>query len=310
MRALPRDGLGRLYTGDELLEMTGGSSATVEDVVKAVGTGNIVARYRGGWTGVPITLESPNRVSTVHRVGPSLFSLDTEAAIQAGALRWLSAQGLVVREEVPDQEHVWTQFADSQDLSALAWDSRRAGTACRDLVAHRASKATDGIEIWEAKGKTAVEGDFYETFGQVFPIDDATVTKGWTNNRVPKHGLALRWAEFLEKAWKDRGRELGISVGVLVPDLPPPGSNPSNFYEGPSRYYGGQATLFQEFARSGQCDGEGAFPRLLRHLRDRYDLLARMRGEAGVGFRFLGYQGVGFVRDFATGLPADLGRGA
>lgn len=305
-RHLPETGLGNLYTANELLALVGDSAVTAEDVVKAVGTGDVTIRYRGGWTGVAITLDKPNRASTLRRVGDDLFSLDTEAAIQAGAQIWLESQGLSAREEVPDQEPVWTELARSGDLSSLAWDVRRAGTACRDIVALRTSSSRTRVEIWEAKGKTAVEGDFYEAFGQIFPINDSAVTKGWTNNSVPKHGRGLGWAEFLENSWADRGSMVSLAVGVLVPDLPPPGSDPNRFYDGPSCYYGSQASLFRNFAQSGQCHGEQAFPRLLRHLRDKFDLLNRMRGKATIGFRFLGYQGVGFVRDFATGLPVDL----
>jgi len=307
---LPGDGLGKLYSSAELLGDLPTGQVAKQDLDDAVGTGRVTVHYRGGWTGVPVTLDRPNRSSTLHAFGSDLFGLDTEAAVQAGALLWLNAQGLVARGEVPDDETVWSRLADSRDLSNLGWDSRRAGIACRDIVSHWPGKANTSIEIWEVKGKTAVEGDFYETFGQVFPIADPSVTRGWTSNKVPKHGRALRWAEYLSERWAAEGREVSLAVGVLVPDLPPPAKTDDRFYDGPGRYYGTQASVFSSFAESGECEGNHVFPRLLRHLCDRHDLNERVHHKASISFRFLGFQSIGFIRDFATGAPLVLRRKA
>ena len=93
---------------------------------------------------------------------------------------------------------------------------------------------------------------------------------------------------------------------VAVPDFAPAGHDVREFYKGPPLYYPKQARMYADFLQHSDIEGDSAFPRLLRHLRDKYDLLKMARGEDGVLFRFWGYQGLAWVRDFASNCPVEL----
>lgn len=61
-----------------------------------------------------------------------------------------------------------------------------------------------------------------------------------------------------------------------------------------------------DFLRTGDVAGDHPFTRLLRHLRDRHGLLDMAAANDGLDFRSWGYQGLDWVRDFATNAPAGL----
>ncbi len=174
-------------------------------------------------------------------------------------------------------------------------------------MAHPAESGEGPFFIIELKGRTAVESDFYDTFGQLFPIDDPEVTKGWTVRSVPKHGLGLRHANRLSRAWVNEAR-WPVALVVAIPDFAPRNVGPDIFFEGESQYYPKQTRAFREFVDSGRIEHQTVFGRLLNHLKSRYRLTELMTPESAVQFRFWGYQGICWVRDFATGRPVQLGR--
>lgn len=311
--ALGRDlvarGIGQIYsTSDlsDLLEAAGRGRASEDELRRVVGTGKVVIHFRGGWAGVQVSLTEPNRQACLHAIDQDSFSLDTEFAIQAGTQRWFERWGYQALREVPDETKLWDQIASIPGLGACAQLPASARTACRrDLLAHDPEDPTGTFHIWEAKGKTKVEGDFYETFGQIFPIADSDVTLGWTVRKVPKHGLALALARCLYDQWAKSGKRVRITLGVLVPDFPPPGWDPNQFYDGPTLYYPNQMAIFRQFLESSDAPGNDAFARLLRHLRDEFGLQQMLGNAEPIQFRLMGYQG-SWIRDFGTNSPFQL----
>jgi len=173
-------------------------------------------------------------------------------------------------------------------------------------MAHHPDTAFRTFHVVEVKGRTVVESDFYDTFGQLFPIDDPAVTRGWTNNKVPKHGNCLKHAQRFRQAWADSQPPPRITLVVAVPDFPAWGHE--GFFLKQTFYYADQAAMYARFLETGDAAGDGAFPRLLRHLRDKYGLLDSASTDDGIAFRFWGYQGLRWVRDFATNEPVVVPR--
>ena len=255
---------------------------------------------------MPITFDRPNRSAVLQQIGPELFSFDTEAAVQNGLQEWFCRQGWIACAEVPDSEDVIAGIAERRSIEHLPDRSDSRSTKCRDLMAYVQDGAYATFHIVEVKGLTQLESDFYETYGQVFPIDDPAITQGWTISKVPKHGRCLMYAHRFLTAWCDEALDTLITLVVAVPDFPPLSRNVDCFYDGPSQYYPKQAGMYAEFLSKGDIEGTHVFARLLRHLRDKYDLLGMAKATKGIAFRFWGYQGVNWVRDFATNQAVQL----
>ena len=306
---LVKNGHGRLYDADEL-------AAAAEERGVLLMAGRLVAllrqddgikiRYRGGNTNQPISFDTPNREATLRQVDESTFSFDTELAVQTGLQRWFQANGFVAKQEVPDAESVISGVRESRSVSHLPDVPTSRSTKCRDIMAHAPDRAEETFHIVEAKGRTQVEPDLYGTFGQIFPIADPEVTRGWTNKDVPKHGLCLKYARRFLDAWSGEAPGTRITLVVAVPDLVPAQHDVRSFYNGRSLYYPKQAEMYARFLRDSDIGTDHTFARLLRHLRDTYQLLEMADQSEGIKFRFWGYQGLQWVRDFATNQPVAL----
>jgi len=306
---LCRNGHGCLYTAAQLAKAAtdGGAPITDADVHDAIRrAGGITLKYRGGNSNVKITFDDPNRSATLQCIDTNVFSFNTEAAVQNGLAEWFRRNGWLVRQEVPDSDHVIQSIAERRTVDHLPPSSQSRSTQCRDLMAHAPQSPITTFHIVEVKGLTQLEADFYETFGQVFPIDDPAVTRGWTNNKVPKHGRCLKYATQFRTAWSIDDSKPLITLVVMVPDFPPIHFDPRSFHDGPTLYYPRQASMFSHFLGQRNLPDDHVFARLLRHLRDRYGLFDMVAGTSGLGFRFWGYQGLNWVRDFATNRAVDL----
>jgi len=303
-------GIGRLYDVDALISALGdrGTAALADDIAQAVALPDgVVISFRGGYSNVPVSLDKPNRKASLHQVAEGVFSLDTEGAVQAGLQQWFRRQGYVAKQEVSDSLESIERIARTQSLAHLPDQPASRSTRRRDIMAHSPASPTQTCHIIEVKGRTQLEADFYETFGQVFPVADPAVTKGWTINSVPKHGWCLRHAKQLLGAWSQADTEPLITLVVAVPDFPPPGHDIGAFYGGETRYYPVQAQMYADFLRTGDLRGDHTFARLLRHLRDEYGLLDMAVATHGLRFRLWGYQGLNWVRDFASNEAVNLG---
>jgi len=307
-KRLPECGHGVFFTAEELAE---GSSAegcplVAEDVSHLIKQNRgITVAYRGGNSQVPLTLDRPNREATLYEIAPGVFSFETESAVQLGIQHWIQSQGLVCKQEVPDKREVIQRITQERSLSFLPDIPKSGNTRCRDLMAHRPESPVNPFLIIEVKGKTQLEADFYETWGQIFPVADESVTKGWTIKKVPKHGLALQHAREFVQVWSGNS-DARLELIVAVPDLPPHEHGCASFYDGPSSFYPKQAEMYAQFLRSGDAHGDNVFARLLRYLRDEFGLLDMASGKCRIGFGFWGYQGLNWIRDFGSNCPVKL----
>jgi hypothetical protein len=306
--------LGELYTLAELCEWTSayGVSIAPDELARTIReNGGITLRFRGGHSNASVSRENPNREATLHEIGAGQYSLDTEAAVQTGLQRWFHGRGFVAKREVPDREGVIRAICDACSLVHLPDVPTSRNTRCRDLMAHSVDSPAATFHIIELKGRTAVVSDFYDTFGQVFPVDDPTVTRGWTINKVPKHGLCLKHALRFLGEWRQVDPHALMTLVVAVPDFPPVGHDVCQFFDAPTTYYPRQVATFRQFLSQREPADDATFERLLCYLKGRFGLSAMLaEGEAGVRFRFWGYQGLHFVRDFATNRPVTIGPGA
>lgn len=302
--------LGELYRIAELCEGASayGVSIAPDELARILQeNGGIALRFRGGHSNAPVSREKPNREATLHEIGDGQYSLDTEAAVQAGLQRWFHRHGFLAKREVPDRESVIQAICHASSLAHLPDVPTSRNTRCRDLMAHSPDCPAATFHIIELKGRTAVQSDFYDTFGQVFPVDDPTVTRGWTINKVPKHGLCLKHARRFLDDWRRNDPHALMTLVVAVPDFPPPGHDVRQFFYGPTTYYPAQVATFQQFPSRRERANDATFERLLRYLEEKFGLSAMLAaGDNGVRFRFWGYQSLHSVRDFATNSPVAL----
>ena len=156
-------GLGQLYTTAELLALAG-PDWSARKLEQTVAQRQVFIRFKGGNSRVRVQ-PGTTRTAFLHRIGAEQYGWDAEAGVQAGLERWLQQRGYRVRAKFPDKPDLWRQLA-TNGLTSLD-PIPGAGAACRDLVAHHPEQLRSSLEIWEVKGKTAVEGDMYETFGQL-----------------------------------------------------------------------------------------------------------------------------------------------
>jgi len=310
-RDLLAHGHGRIYSTEEIAAslLADGYAISSDAIVQAARTPEpIRIRYRGGNSSVPVTFEKPNRTATLHQIDGDSLSFDTELAVQRGTASWLRRQGYLAKCEVPDRAATISEIARTASVAHLPDETNSRNPRCRDIMAQDPTVPRQSFLIVEAKGRTQLEADFYETFGQVFPITDPAVTRGWTFRKVPKHGWAMRHAKTLLNAWDSTGDQPLIRLVVLIPDFPPTGSDCARFFGGGSAYYPNQVEMFRSFVRTGDIAGDHPFARLLRHLRDEFDLLDMLAATSGLSFQFWGYQSLSWVRDFATNQPVQLTR--
>lgn len=309
---IEENGLGELYHITDLREraFAYGVSAEPDEIAAAIRENRgVTLQFRGGHANVRVKLDGPDRQATLQPIDTEWYSLDTEAAVQAGLQRWFRQNGYLVKREVSDRAEVIAEIAESRSLVHVPDEPASRSTQRRDMMAHSQHSSTRTFHIVEVKGRTAAETDFYDTFGQIFPIDDPSVTRGWTIKKVPKHGLCFNYARRFVEAWTGPTEQPLVTLAVVVPDFLPWNHDPKTFRDRPTFYYPKQAESYARFLQMKDIAGDGVFPRLLRHLRDKYSLLEMADAKIGIAFRFWGYQGLNHVRDFATNQPVSLGVG-
>ncbi len=305
-----QNGLSEIYQIDELCKWssTNGVSIEPDELVRIIRQNcDITFHFRGGHSNTQVTRKNPNREATLREIGEGQYSLDTEAAVQAGLQNWFHTHGFVAKCEAPDSENTIREICKKCSIDHLPDVPTSRSTHCRDLMAHSVDSPADTFHIIEIKGRTKVVSDFYDTFGQVFPIEDPAVTRGWTNNKVPKHGLCLKHAHRFLDTWRSNHPQVSVTLVVAVPDFPPHCHDVNQFFGGQSKYYSRQVETFQNLLSNGEHTGDATFERLLHHLEEQFDFRSMLApNDADLHFRFWGYQGLHFVRDFATNRPVDL----